>query len=100
MATDWLLVATAVLLLVHLLVVAHALRRSVGGRDRTASVSDAPRPVENDGDCGQVEDGVHCPACGVANEAGYRYCRQCVSELPTGISFVENSQSSRSRRTL
>jgi hypothetical protein len=97
---DWLLVATAGLILLHLLVVAYAFWRSGSGRDRTASVSDAARPVERDGDSGQVEDGVHCPACGVANEAGYRYCRQCVSELPTGISFVENSQSGQSRRTL
>ncbi|SDF92847.1 hypothetical protein SAMN04488067_11110 [Halorubrum xinjiangense] len=27
---------------------------------------------------------VDCPECGTTNERGYRYCANCVSELPSG----------------
>ena len=25
---------------------------------------------------------IECPTCGTVNEAGYRYCRSCLGELP------------------
>lgn len=28
---------------------------------------------------------VDCPACGAGNERGYRYCRECGSELPDSV---------------
>lgn len=45
-------------------------------------------------------DRVECPDCGVANDTGYRYCRQCVSELPGSMRFGDESAPPRERRTL
>lgn len=33
------------------------------------------------------DDTVECPACGKTNELGYRFCRNCVNELPVAASF-------------
>jgi len=32
-----------------------------------------------------------CPECGTENELGYRYCRNCVSELPGAVDFGSDS---------
>jgi HAMP domain-containing protein len=37
---------------------------------------------------------VECPECGAPNEVGYRYCRECVSELPVAIDFDRTSDKS------
>lgn len=31
--------------------------------------------------CGGLDPSICCPWCGTENEAGYRYCRSCVSGL-------------------
>jgi hypothetical protein len=43
------------------------------------------------------DDVVVCPDCEAENERGYRYCRDCVSELPTAIP-IEASSSDPLRR--
>lgn len=34
-------------------------------------------------------DAVSCPDCGTENEYGYRFCRNCVAELPGGRPLVD-----------
>lgn len=46
------------------------------------------------------EEGVECPECGEFNEKGYRYCRQCISELPTPVGFLKGESTPQERRTL
>lgn len=36
-------------------------------------------------------DVVECPDCGTDNDLGYRFCRNCVNELPTAASFVDRT---------
>lgn len=62
-------------LLVALLVVRFESNRGVNQPGLTAAGDDEPS-----------SDHVTCGECGTANEVGYRYCRQCVSELPGTIS--------------
>lgn len=31
---------------------------------------------------------IECPSCGTDNEAGYRYCRSCLGELPGWTNFA------------
>lgn len=33
------------------------------------------------------ETTVVCPSCGTENEAGYRFCRSCLTELPSWTNF-------------
>jgi hypothetical protein len=40
---------------------------------------------------GHEHDVVVCPDCEAENERGYRYCRDCVSELPTAIPLEASS---------
>jgi predicted amidophosphoribosyltransferase len=47
-----------------------------------------------------TEEDVECPNCGEENERGYRYCRQCVSELPGQVSLVDGSLAPRGRCAL
>lgn len=60
-------------------------------RSRVAAgsgVTDAARNAEHAVD---RDDGVvHCPNCGTENELGYRYCANCVGELPGGVSTTSS----------
>lgn len=37
---------------------------------------------------------IQCPSCGAENRAGYRYCRQCITELPGGAKYTPHVASS------
>lgn len=91
MPVDWVLVAIALLMVVHLAVLAYVLDRNSAGWD--SGETENPQQYFTD-------DGVTCPSCGETNEPDYRFCRQCVSELPTGVSFLTESSSPQSRRTM
>jgi hypothetical protein len=43
-------------------------------------------PAERRATATEDTDVVRCRDCGTENERTYRYCRQCVSELPVGLS--------------
>ncbi len=42
---------------------------------------------------------VECPACGTDNELGYRYCRDCLAELPGSMSFLRGGDGPLGRLT-
>lgn len=86
----WLAVAVAVLV-VHTATLVYAwLRRPEGAESSAGSVEPTPdgtTSVHEDErehvDSSTVSDGfVRCRDCGAENEAGYRFCRACITELP------------------
>ena len=106
MNTTWLLVAIGVLMFAHVALLAYAFRRASGRATVEAAdqhtVSGSPRPVASGGEreTSEPEDtAVPCPDCGELNEREFKYCRQCVTELPTGVSLARDSQQGQSRRT-
>lgn len=88
MTGDWVFAGITVLVLLHGMALLYAYRRArtSGG----AAVDD---------EASVTEDGVECPSCGAHNETGFRYCRQCVSELPGQPSLLDRAPMSRGRRT-
>lgn len=44
-------------------------------------------------------EGIECPDCGALNERGYRYCRQCVGELPVAARVLDEESAPRERET-
>ncbi|MFB6176975.1 MAG: hypothetical protein ABEI99_07520 [Halobaculum sp.] len=81
-----------VMLAVNLLLLAYALSpwSSSGTRSHgTDSGAEADRPTRQRRSVGasdQDEIVIRCPGCGTENDPDYRFCRQCVSELPVGLS--------------
>lgn len=67
MPPEWLYGAFIGLALVHLLVAVRAYRA------REAAVQ---------AEAVAATDGLECETCGAVNEPSYRFCRECVSELP------------------
>mgnify|MGYP000713571324 CR=1 FL=1 len=89
----WVYVAIAGLLCAHLLILLYAYRVN-----RSDSAFDAA-PVEAATDAGAVDaddaaaggDTVcQCPECGTENDPTYRFCRQCVAELPATHLHIEH----------
>lgn len=75
--TLWLHAGLLVLGLVYLLSTWRLLRRaeSVGGGSYAVE-------ARSDIDADAADPTVRCAECDAVNEAGYRYCRACVTELP------------------
>lgn len=97
MPSDWVFVAIGMLLVVHLAVVIYAIRY---GSQHTPAGTRAGAGSAQQAEPERTDDGIRCPTCGETNELEYKYCRQCVAELPTRVSFMNESSSSESRRTL
>ena len=71
----WVLGATAVAFVVHVLAAAAGYRLA--------------SQRESDSDATSSGRDVDCPTCGTTNEPGYRYCQFCMSELPIGSMLPE-----------
>lgn len=85
MATDQWQLLLAAMIVVHALLVYHVYLL----QKKTTAVSSATTDTDIDSvDAADVT--VTCPDCGTENEAGYRYCRSCVAELP-GTMGVEHT---------
>lgn len=70
MPDAWLVWALVAVTVAHVLLLVATLRvrREVHGPDAASSQRDC--------------DAVDCPDCGVANDPEYRFCRNCLTELP------------------
>lgn len=106
MPAIWVFAAIGALLVAHLALVALAIRR--GGRYPAGSVDSPtlldPGGAEHDesvgGEFGAGSDAVRCRECRAVNRAEYRYCRECVTEIPTDSSLGGVGSSESSRRTI
>ncbi|MFC7027319.1 zinc ribbon domain-containing protein [Halomicroarcula sp. GCM10025324] len=76
MVSEWLYGAIALLVGVHVLTMLYAYWRNSDVADTAAQAE--PRPTTSDD---HSTERVTCPHCGVPNQSGYRFCRQCVSNL-------------------
>jgi hypothetical protein len=69
-------------------------RQSTDGSGRATSEERGTDPQDTGG-----SDRVTCPNCLTTNEAGYRFCRECLGELP-GAGLVDAGRSDPERRPL
>lgn len=98
MPGDLLFAVITLLILTHLFLLAFAVYR---GPKRAIAIGDAESDTRTDDRrAATTGDGVICPTCETRNDRGYRYCRECVSELPTGVPVTAESVGGESRRTL
>ena len=72
----WLYTLLVVVGGVHVLAVIYAYGSKQGS-------DDGVEPADSTEQAVQLQE-VDCPECGTTNERGYRYCANCVSELPGG----------------
>jgi hypothetical protein len=89
MSEHWVYGAIGLLLVLHVIAVVRAYRKGQASGRAQAS-------TENQ----TAGQGIECPDCGVVNGQRYRFCRQCVSELPGQVSVLESSSNPSERRTL
>ncbi len=88
MPPGWLTAALVVGTIAHVVVLLVVLRRRGLGR---GSVDPAVY---------QHEAGLECAGCGTLNDAGYRFCRRCICELPSASAGGGEGASADGRRTL
>ncbi|WP_324756149.1 zinc ribbon domain-containing protein [Haloarcula montana] len=93
----WQLGALVVALAFNCLGVYVAVRLGRAERTATADIGEDTRVDDERGDDGPAV--LACPACGTENESGYRYCRECVAELPAAIAAGDDWADARGRLT-
>lgn len=69
-------------------------RVETDGPSSADAVGDADDAIDRDAGV------VTCPHCGTDNELGYRYCYDCLTELPGGVSPTSSGTSPRRRGIL
>lgn len=87
MTPRWLFAAIGLLVALHLAVLVYAVVGSSPARQEGSKVEPAASQLQ-------------CRNCGEANQPEYRYCRQCVAELPKQMQTLTDSAGPQSRRTL
>ena len=79
---EWVYVAIAGLLGAHLVTLLYAYRSEDSGTTLDSGSTEVPE---------QVEEGVcRCPECGAKNDSAYRFCKECVTELPATQLHLEH----------
>ena len=87
LGTEWVYAAIAGLLFAHLLTLVYAYRSN-----RSEPAAEAPTETASVDRVERSEPGVcRCPECGTENDGSYRFCRQCVAELPGAQLSVEQA---------
>ncbi len=72
--------------------VSHTRSRFTEGPKRAIATGNAEADTRTDDRVADtIGDGIICPICETRNDPGYRYCRECVSELPTGLLVTAGS---------
>lgn len=94
MTADWVYIAIALLFGIHLVVLAYAFR---GG---SATGVATPRNGRSEPADAPGDDTVRCPNCATQNEHGYRFCRECLAELPGGVSIPGTRSTPQDRRLI
>jgi hypothetical protein len=87
LGNEWVYAAIAGLLFAHLLTLVYAYRsnRSEPAADASAETPSVDRNEQRDPSV------CRCPECGTENDSSYRFCRQCVAELPGAQLSVEQA---------
>lgn len=77
-AEPWLLGSTVLLCLLYTAVLFHLyqLRKTTPAHNAGAESANTDSPM------GESKEGITCPSCGSTNNPEYRFCRECVGELP------------------
>lgn len=90
----WMLGAVIVLALTQLFVFWYLYRQSQVSNITSESLLDATATGTSEQ---EADDQVTCPHCGTANDPVFRYCQNCITELPgiPSLSGTAGSQQSR-----
>lgn len=93
--TEWVYAAIAALLFAHLLTLLYAYRVNqsessfdAASTEETTGSDDVTRPRNLTGS--EDPSVCRCPECGTENDSTYRFCRQCVAELPAANLHIEH----------
>ena len=78
-----LIVLVALALALHAALLYTVFKRNPVERARGDGTETVERPQPGRSETSTIE----CPYCGTVNEAGYRYCRSCLGELPGWTNF-------------
>lgn len=81
---EWVYVAIAALLGAHAVMLVYAYR-SQGSETSLSRFSEGPdrsEPASPTNDESSDEGYCRCPNCGAENDTTYRFCRECIAELP------------------
>jgi len=94
---NWLFVALGLLFGAYLATLAYLLRQ--GATREPSAAGTGGGATATDGEESVTEDAVYCPNCSTENERGYKFCRECLAELPTSVSFFRGRSGPRRRMT-
>lgn len=86
LGTEWVYVAIGLLLSAHLVTLLYAYRSNGSSTGAGFEADAVDAGLEGDGESTVCQ----CPECGAENDSTYRFCRECVAELPAGQLHIEH----------